>query len=302
MRQILILTFLAISIEFYAQVSLPANVKIHLPSYIENSNDNNNSEWLNKIKKENYGKENGSYWIVYSDRDDNQTYSGPQIGETYKKLFYGQKLIIADIRNNFALVYEQGKYTQTYPVIQGESKGWINLENLLLWDKCPMDKNKVFRKAVVLLNLDSKSVGEVTPKFLSDPESKALSGKAANKLEFYFVMKTAVVNGSNFYLLSKDWTIGSSIGGVNNLYGWLGEGNVSLWDNRLCFEPNWDSRAVSAYAQLNVKPLVLKSKESAIIYKRDGNCNSDSIYWKDDEFSTQRNNPAGHPCCLGHGV
>ena len=291
MKKIIIISFLAISIVLQAQTTLPDNVKVYLPGFIKSPNGNNNTEWNDLIRKGKYGKNTNTYWEVYSDKDGNQTFSSPDGGSPFKRLSFGQKLIIADIQNNYALVYKEGEFNQTYPIVRGESFGWVSLDNLLLWDRCPMDKNQVFRKAVVLINLDANSRGEIAPSFLSNPNTSAKSGKAANKLEFYFIMKTTNINGKLFYLLSKNWTISSSIGKENNLYGWLGEGNVSTWDNRLCFETTWDNKAVNTFKSSSIKPMVLKSEEFAKQYKKDGTVSENKAYWVGKELSTQRTDP-----------
>lgn len=290
MKQIsILLSFLAMCFYLNAQTTLPSNVKVQKPNYIVYQSNNDNSKWMDRIKKGDYGEQRG-LWEVYSDKEGNQTYRSPQEVIPFKKLYYGQKLIIADIQNGFALVYEPGKYGQNGTAVNGESMGWIKLDNLLLWDKCPMDDNKVFKKAVVLLNLDANTKGDMSPDFLSNPFTKEKTGKAANKLEFYFIMKTTIVNGEVFYLLSKDWTI-DAIGGINNLYGWIGEGNVSSWDNRLCFEPNWDRRAVDVYNESGIKPMVVKTIEDAQLYRKIGIVDINKVYWVDEEFTAKRKDP-----------
>ncbi|NDP22168.1 MAG: VWA domain-containing protein [Paludibacter sp.] len=291
MKKIITVSFLAICFALQSQTTLPDNVKVYLPSFLKSPNEKDNTEWNDLIMKDRYGKDTKTYWEVYSDKDGNQTYTSPSGGNFYKRLSFGQKLIIADIQNNYALVYKESEYNQTYPVVKGESMGWVSLDNLLLWDRCPMDKNQVFRKAVVLINLDANNRGEIAPNFLSNPFTGAKSGKAANKLEFYFIMKTANINGKLFYLLSKNWTISSSIGRENNLYGWLGEGNVNTWDNRLCFETTWDSKAVNNFKSSEILPMVLKSEEFAKQYKKEGVVTEDKAYWIGQKLSTQRTDP-----------
>lgn len=273
-----------------AQTGLPNETNIYLPHFIKSPNEKDNSEWMSLITKGKFGKNTNTYWVVYSDKDKNQTFDSPG-GSPFKSLTFGQKLIIADIKNNYALVYEQDKVNQIYPKVVGESMGWVSLDNLLLWDRSPMDKNQVFKKAVVLMNLDANVKGDIAPDFLSNPITKLRSGRAANKLEFYFIMKTTRVNNELFYLLSKNWTISSSIGRENNLYGWLSVGNVSEWDNRLCFETTWDNTAVNDFKSRNIKPMVLKSENDAEQYKRKANISQESAFWVANELSNLRTNP-----------
>ncbi len=292
MKKIIIVSFLAICYVLQAQTTLPVNVKVYLPGFIKSPNGNNNTEWDDLIRKGKYGKNTNTYWEVYSDKDGNQTFESPHGGSPFKRLSFGQKLIIADIQNNFALVYKEGEFSQTYPTIKGESLGWVSLDDLLLWDRCPMDKNQVFRKAVVLINLNANSRGDIAPDFLSNPHNGAKSGKSANKLEFYFIMKTTIIQGRLYYLLSKNWTISDkALGGSNNLYGWLADGNVSTWDNRLCFETTWENNAVNYFKSNNILPMVLKSEDFANQYKRDGQVDENKSYGIIKDLSTIRANP-----------
>ena len=48
---------------------------------------------------------NMTFWVVYSDRDDNVTYTTPGGSTRYKTLALNEQLRIAQIKNGCALVY-----------------------------------------------------------------------------------------------------------------------------------------------------------------------------------------------------
>lgn len=292
LQLIAVALFLLVSLQ--AQVTLPQSVKIYLPSYLQNAKEKLNSDWMGLIKKENYGKNTKTFWTVFSDRSNNPTFKAPNSTEQFKILTFKQKLKIADIKDGFALVYTEGNYEQIYPNVSAaaQSMGWISLDNLLLWVRCPMDKDQVFRKAVVLRDTEVKNRGEITPSFLANPKTKDQTNLLANDLEFYFIMKKQKMGDADYYLLSKEWSISSSIGAEANLYGWLSEGNVSPWNNRLCFEVAWDGRAVSEFATNAIKPMIGKEPGDATQYMSKGKMTTNNVIWQaEKELSTKRTHP-----------
>ena len=82
------------------------------------------------------GAEGHEFWIVFSDRADNPTYVAPGSSTVYKKLGFNDKVRIAQIKDDWALVYTEPKEQETYPKFSGQMEwlGWIKMSNLLLWN------------------------------------------------------------------------------------------------------------------------------------------------------------------------
>ena len=89
------------------------------------------------------GKEPSSkkYWIVYSDRADNNTYVAPGSTRVYKTLGWNEPLRIARISGKYALVYVEPNKKVKWPKISPDAicMGWIPMDHLLLWDTCLAD-------------------------------------------------------------------------------------------------------------------------------------------------------------------
>ena len=218
---------------------------------------------------------NKMFWIVYSDRDNNVAYTTSTGSTPACTLAINEKLRVAKIENNRALVYEEPVASTTYPKISAaaQCKGWVPMEHLLLWDICIADEMGVDQKALLCLNADVKSddrgYGYMNPNKLNekiplDPTFK-----------FYYVMKRAKTsNGRNLVLLATH----SSMSGCSdaNLYAWVPESMYILWNSKLCIEPTWDKEDVTFFAN---------NKYEAITYDAGGTAASK---WK---FAVKRTDP-----------
>lgn len=182
---------------------------------------------------------NKMFWIVYSDRDNNVAYTSSTGTTKACTLSMNEKLRIAQIENNRALVYEEPVASTTYPKISSAAKckGWVPMDRLLLWDICMADEMGVYQKALLCLNADVESqdrgYGYMNPmmtenKIPLDPTFK-----------FYYVMKRSKAsNGRNLVLLATQ----SSMSGFSdaNLYAWVPEDMYVSWNQRSCIEPTWN--------------------------------------------------------------
>ena len=190
---------------------------------------------------------NKMFWIVYSDRDNNVAYTTSTGSTSACTLAINEKLRVAKIENNRALVYSEPVASTTYPKISSaaQCKGWVPMDHLLLWDICIADEMGVYQKALLCLNADVESddrgFGYMNPSKLNekiplDPTFK-----------FYYVMKRAKAsNGKNLVLLATQ----SSMSGFSdaNLYAWVPEDMYVSWNQRSCIEPTWNKDDIRFFA------------------------------------------------------
>lgn len=188
-------------------------------------------------------------WDVYSDRDDNPTYSTPKDKDLFSTLQFGEKVRIARFKGDFALVYipESGEDAY-YPELpkQVEWKGWVPVSHLLLWDKPLVNHvgvaQRVLLDSEVRNSTPSDNRGKLfyTPAVNAIPKS-TLPGHISNS--FFYILKKE--NG--MALLSKDKTLGTE---MENLYGWVSLTSLYSWDNNLALEPNWEIPVVEDFANI----------------------------------------------------
>ena len=194
------------------------------------------------------------FWIVYSDRDMNFTYttsSGSIIEDT---LYMNEKLRIAtiDYKTKRALVYSERIPDIKYPRISdpGESyKGWIPMDNLLLWQTCIANEVGVYQKALLCLNADKDQKNNEENRGYQF-KSPTLVGKEEMDpiFRFYYIMKEAKgKDGRKMVLLATQSDMyGDS---EKNLHAWVTEDMYAAWNQRSCLETTWDKEAVHYFAK-----------------------------------------------------
>ena len=265
----------------YAQeesLVLPSKVKVGRPNILEHQPCH-----LEELQKEfcaerKWGtrKTLKEFWFVYSDRSNNTLYS--DANKTRKleaTLAFKQEVVIAEVQGDMALVYEDRHRTGIFPTIpQDDAKclGWIPMDHLLLWDKCPTDRRGVQYKALISMNLNMLK-GEFEKfknKYYEHPENDNNPKELSRDMNFYFIMKER--NGRA--LLSKRPTIGDG-----GLYGWVDYSAFSRWDQRSCLEPNWDPIFVEDHKGKNVAVYHEKDLESRVTHWEYGKSNGDVDRW-----------------------
>lgn len=252
-RLILLLTLVLSTLGIFAQ-TLPTKCSVYKPTilisrmlrqtdvnHLLSSSDYCQAESQNGKK---------THWIVYSDRDDNVAYTTPTGTEMASILPLNEKLRIASISNNRALVYVEPVASTAWPKISATAvcKGWVPMDKLLLWDICLADEMGVYQKALLCLNADVKSsdrgYGYKNPSDIIKKEALDPTFK------FYYVMKkTKGANGKNLVLLATQ----SSMSGFSekNLYAWVPEDMFVSWNQRSCIEPTCNKDDIRYFQNKN---------------------------------------------------
>lgn len=205
-----------------------------LQAFLKTGKSNNKSAWGQTTNT-------NTYWNVFSDRSNNITYRDPQSNsQEYKKLEFGQELRIADIQNGFALVYEERLRGQIYPKISSAavSMGWIPMKNLLLWTDCPANENYIYKKALIVGNIDNARDDSRLGYIFKNPETNDGKRHLQSTMNFFYQMK----EDNGMILLSTESRVG---GRIKTLYGWVSKASFVAWEQRTCIEPNWDRQVIN---------------------------------------------------------
>lgn len=254
-RNILIIACFFVVSSVMAQ--LPDRVKVGLPKILTKKLISEAD--VNKIgPAHNWGQNEGDrtnrFWGVRSDRDNNTTYKGPNFSSGPKdQLNFGEYVRIAEIRNNFAHVYQEAQEHRPYPeIMQGTDRGWVPMKHLLLWDQCPANEKGILNKALIVVNLDSKGNAKDLFKVYKNPSTKSSGGFATSSINFYFVMKYD--EETKMALLSREAAIKTA--SEDLLYGWFSQESYVKWNQRSCLEPNWDKDEIARFNSRNDKLMV----------------------------------------------
>lgn len=261
MKKCIFLTAFSFSVTM-GMAQLPKEVKVGLPRVL--AQKILNEEDVASINPSNdWGQDNktNKFWVVWSDRADNTTYTGPSNSSGKKgHLRFNEQVRIAEIQNNFAHVYVEAQMHRPYPqIMQATDKGWIPMNHLLLWSSCPTNERGIYNKALIVVNLSNKiSDGDKGNLFkvFTNPNRTTDRGYATSSINFRFVMKEDKETG--MVLLSNE----ASLQGTSDqmLYGWFNKNSYVKWNQRSCLEPNWDRDEV---AYFNSRGEVLKVNEKA---------------------------------------
>ena len=246
MRKLIIAVLcLSVTIMMSAQPKLPGQCEVWLPKVIDKEVVSKKDAYT--IAKKPYGQSPApaqkSYWIVFSDRDNNTTYEQPKKGAAKcTELSFNERLIIASIKDGYALVYSEPK-AELFPLISSaaKSKGWVPMSNLLLWTKGLADDADISYKAVICANLNV-SGSDAEGKLYRNPNGKAV-GQLKTDMHFYFIMKE---EGSKV-LLGHYASLPTDSG--RGLYGWVDNNSYVPWNQRTCLEPTWERSDVEWLAK-----------------------------------------------------
>lgn len=192
----------------------------------------------------NWGQEKAvqKLWVVYSDRENNPTFTSPERTSRYGELKFGEKVCIAEINGDMAHVYADEK--KRYPNIPSgiKSKGWVPMENLLLWTKCPKGQQGVQRKVISSINLDwMPKDGKIKLRKYYSPDELDKSSPLSTDLFLYFVMKET--DDKEYVLLSSS----SRLMSAQSLYGWVNKSDITDFSQHVFVEPEWDSFLVEEH-------------------------------------------------------
>ncbi len=97
----------------------------------------------------------GSCWIVYSDKNGNKTYESSTNNKLKRTIGFMDAFYVEDETNKRVHLFKDPDYKEGFSS-SVEDYGWIDKENLLLWDHCLITKTgKINLKAMVLNTIES---------------------------------------------------------------------------------------------------------------------------------------------------
>ena len=218
--------------------ALPDKVKAKLPEILS-TNSLPRMEDLTRVFKagSDWGQNRrakSQLWVVFSDRANNTTYTTPERTQELGELKFGEKVCIAEIKGDMALVYFDNNLH--YPDIPNtiNSKGWVPMTNLLLWRNCPTDEKDVQMKGIIAVNLNNMTKDEdFQNKLFKNPDNHNNASALNTDMHFYYVLKQT--DDGEYSLLCT----GSQVNAPQSIYGWVNKNAYCEWNQRSCLEPNW---------------------------------------------------------------
>lgn len=128
--------------------------------------------------------------------------------------------------------------------------GWVDIDDLLLWDICPYTSRGIFDKVAIAKDIDNATSGTIhtMPEMFIDKHCTvhSTSNMYVDALDFYFVLKR---DASGNVLVYKNYEMKERM--ENERIGWLELGQFIDWNTRICWEPafsEYDSHPINDYA------------------------------------------------------
>ncbi|MBN1182528.1 MAG: hypothetical protein JXB49_09600 [Bacteroidales bacterium] len=224
------------------------------------------------------------YWIVYSDRDKNQTYTTPGGNVVKNTLNFMERFRVAESSDTYVHIYKEIQPT-VWPQISPDAVdyGWIDKNKLLLWEHCLRNAASLIDKKAMILSTfegttNQQSNDEVII-YKLNPEFTIDSDKKSRLFEILFVFKTtdnAVLLGENIELQGNETDV------LSNMRGWVPVENVTFWDHRITLEPNWEQAAAKERTDKNIKPAIFIDEKAAMDYQSGIKVDPKFIVWEND--------------------
>lgn len=231
----------------------------------------------------------GTSWMVYSDRDNNPTYTEAQGGIEKARISFLENFWVIGESGTYLHLAKDSEYQRVgdYLTDNWEDYGWIHKNRLLLWENCLYTNTKIAKKAMVLNT--AQSLKELEPgsgdivNFFRNPDLTNITDNQSNLYNIFFVFKE---EGSSV-LLAKVPRIMDRKNPTNDIWGWVTLNRLFIWDHRIAVEPNWDEDAVKERRDRSVKTYTFSDEVAALNYKTK-HLVSNNTEFSDDPYDKRR--------------
>jgi hypothetical protein len=228
---ILLLLFTGISVSAQSPVSISKKV-VTLPAAFEKPNENTNIY--------NSDDKTPLPWIVFSDRDENYTYTTPGGTLVMKKLKFMEPFYVSEERNGYIkLIKYQAGMVQGRKLTNkkgSQSYGWISKSKVLLWQSAFINQGTYPTKYMTVINGKNPLL---MPDFYYDktdslyvftsPELDRKKTKLALHNLVYVFKKSD--DGKKVLVGSEGQLVADSA--ARSIYGWVAADALHNWGNRL---------------------------------------------------------------------
>lgn len=260
-----ILLLLIVLPSFAQTLELPKKVEAWMPQSLLSSKVVYESTANALISSGNYGQDKnlkpkdkeGKYWVVFSDRSNNITYTTPGGSTQFATLDFNEELRIAKIQGEYALVYDEPVPNVIYPQVSASAKvrGWVKMANLLLWDSCLTDERGIYYKSLLCINADESTAKNYGIGY-TNPDDQSSQMYLTTDMKFYFIMKRTK-DGKVLLATQHNMNDGLS---SKVLYSWVPSESFVPWNQRSCIEPTWEHEDVEYFADKGIIAKIYDSK------------------------------------------
>jgi hypothetical protein len=180
-------------------------------------------------------------WIVFSDRDENYTYTAPGGTLVMKKIKFMDPFYVSEAKNGYLkLIKYQPGMVQGHKLVDkkaAQSYGWINREKVLLWQSAFVSPQTGYpvKNIAIISEKGPLTMPQVyydktdSVNVFNSPELEHKKTKVALHNILYVFKKSA--DGRNLLVGSEGQLIADSA--ARSIYGWVPADAVHSWGDRL---------------------------------------------------------------------
>jgi hypothetical protein len=234
-------------------------------------------------------------WVVYSDRSDNKTYSTEDGFTVNKVLGFMDPFYVLDetkTRVHIVKVDDGALNLSDLTVSKHEDFGWVDKENMLLWERgITAQKTGMNRKVIVINTVEwakSTKAGDESDivEFYRKPDLTQQTGRRSQLFQIFYVYKTS--SDKKSLLIGRTSGITDAKNAENEVVGWVDRLRLVFWDHRVAIEPNWQEEAVKERRAKGVKSMVFRDKPSAERFASSLTVDRTSVLWDSDPYEKRR--------------
>lgn len=232
-------------------------------------------------------------WIVFSDREKNETSSTPGGDDVKRQFGYLEKFYVAGEQGEYLWLVKDPQLQLLDLSEMAQDWGWIHKSKLMLWTRCLHTKvGQISRKAMVLNTINElKKKKGGAPDLVEFQKSPLVSGgktgKTSKLFQFFFVYKIDNSNGMALLSKSDDMSVDDEERRNDEMVGWAPMTRLTMWNHRKALEPNWEPAAAEERKGSKKVAKIFADEPSAKKYKSGATVPDDRIIWSADSFETR---------------
>ncbi|MCX6270817.1 MAG: type VI secretion system protein TssR [Bacteroidetes bacterium] len=229
------------------------------------------------------------FWIVFSDRQGNKTYTDATCKIEMATIDFLDKFLVVEESGQYIHIAQDKEWDGTDEYLSKGWKdfGWIHKKYMLLSKMCLRNDKNITLKAMVIN--DEEAMKEAFHKgdnqstvFYSDPVKKIKNSNQSNLFTIFFVYKKE----GDFYLISKTDGITDDATVKTNIYGWVNKKQLNVWNTRNAWEPNSRQNAVDERRSRGIKTSTFSTFTQAQHFRE--TMRADTVQWASDPFEERK--------------
>jgi hypothetical protein len=243
-------------------------------------------------------------WFVFSDKENNKTYSDKNCTQEMGTVAFLETFVVAQETDEAVRLVAYDGADVPWEIKGGKAnfkksaydKGWIRKKNLLLWQNCLIDEDtKYSKKAISVKKLPESGdytellkMGVLDIYNSSKKAKENLLDKDIRLFQYLFVFKEDKEN--NMYLLSK--AISTYPGSVSNdVIGWVSINQLHLWNNAMCLRTNLSPEAIQERKDKKIDVKFFKTFDEAKKFRDAGAGDNLMFLYSDIADENIKDNP-----------